>query len=106
MKTRKKIVAVVVFGRLWTKKANGRTYHDVSWTVVYHDGSRVDGQVGATYGYGDYYLESAFDSMVEYGALKPREQNKNGSKEELWQRCQALGAAFVYDRCKVTRKEL
>ena len=54
-------------GRRWFQKTYGNTYHTV--TLFYDDGSSEKSE--RHYGYGDGYLQTAFEMMgLEYGGTR------------------------------------
>ena len=48
-----------ISGRRWFQRSNGNTYHTV--TLFYDDGHSLKSD--KHYGYGDQYLQTAFDMM-------------------------------------------
>ncbi len=54
---------VTIEGRRWFERTNGNTYHSVS---VYVNNELVGRQPFA-YGYGEQYVQSAFDILTEFG---------------------------------------
>lgn len=75
-------ITIHVEGRRWFDRTYGNTYHSVK---VYADGETV-GVVGMSYGYGDQYLETAYELLQRKGVLPFAE-----GMEVLWQVCRDLG---------------
>jgi hypothetical protein len=56
-----------IAGRRWFQRSYGNTYHTV--TLFYGDGATVKSE--PRYGYGDAYLQTAFDMMgLPYGGTR------------------------------------
>ena len=62
---------VTIDARRWFEKTNGNTYHSVS---VYVNNEQI-GRIPFTYGYGEQYIQSAFDILSEFGMF-PYEKTK------------------------------
>jgi len=62
---------VTIEGKRWFEKTNGNTYHSVS---VYINNELI-GRVPLTYGYGEQYIQSAFELLSEFGMF-PYEKTK------------------------------
>jgi hypothetical protein len=61
---------LTIIGRRWFNKRTGNTYHSATIIV---DGEPVE-RVEYTYGYGDQYLDSAMNKLVELKLIdKPNE---------------------------------
>ncbi len=56
-----------ITGRRWFSQTNGNTYHTT--TLFYADRPQTKSPI--TYGYGDHYLQTAFEMMgLEYGGTR------------------------------------
>ncbi len=60
---RKKPKHISIIGRRWFQKTYGNTYHSVTVIV---DGETV-GHVPLAYGYGEQYIQSAFEILQKAG---------------------------------------
>ena len=65
----KKIKGLVIIGRKWRDKINGNTYHSAEVIIFTSDDIRSY-KSGLTYGYGEQYLETAHQLLVDLGWLK------------------------------------
>jgi len=54
---------VMIEAKRWFERTNGNTYHSVN---VYVNNELI-GRVPFTYGYGEQYIETAFDILAEWG---------------------------------------
>ena len=76
---------VTIEGKRWFERVNGNTYHSVS---VYVNNELV-GRMPFAYGYGEQYIQSAFDILSEFGMF-PYEKTKelitvNAGKQNEYQ---------------------
>lgn len=101
----KTITAINVNGRRGYRRTNGNIYHSVSWDLVYSDGFIDSGRVPFASGYGDQYIETAFDDMIDRGLLGPRECYANGGGESLWSLARSIGASLLSSVSDVARKK-
>ena len=88
-----------VSGRRWFERVNGNTYHTAR---VWVDGKEVEA-VPFQYGYGDQYLQSAYEGLMESGTL-PKLTYPNGIRYGLRRTCEEFGIALSYDVADVARK--
>lgn len=86
-----------ISGRRWYDGFN--TYHTVK---IIFDG--VEHVVGFTYGYGDRYLQTAFDWLEGEGMVKLR-RYENGGHEAFWQWKERTGCKLTYEVVDVQRKK-
>jgi len=63
--------SILIEGRRWFDKVNGNTYHSVRIWV----NGEVFGQLGLTYGYGDQYIVTATNYLVDCGVLHEDTRN-------------------------------
>lgn len=54
---------IIIDGKKWFQKSYGNTYHSVTVTV---DGASI-GNSGKHYGYGDQYIQTAFEMLQNNG---------------------------------------
>jgi hypothetical protein len=59
------MAVITLHARRWFERTNGNTHHTVTIEI---DGKEV-GTTPTTYGYGDMYIRTAFDWLVENGYL-------------------------------------
>lgn len=85
---------LTIIGRRWFQKSAGNTYHSVDVIV---DGIQV-WQSCRTYGYGDHYVQTAFE-WLESAGLVTLERYPNGMKQWPWQWAQDNGVQLD---CRVT----
>lgn len=93
--------SIVVQGRRWRQRTYGNTYHTVSVIV---DGEHI-GTSPITYGYGDHYMQTAHEILVEKGVLPEPERYPSGARQPLWRQCQEMVIALHYDAIDVARKK-
>ncbi len=87
--TTTKIESITVVGRRWFQKSAGNTYCSAT---IYVNGKKV-GVVAPTYGYGEYYLQAAFEHLDKLGLIN-RVKHANGSSTAPWKYCQDNGISF------------
>ncbi len=76
------IKSITIIGRRWFQKTYGNTYCSAE---IILNGEPVE-KVGPTYGYGDYYLQYAFEWLDKQKLLHPpRIQYPHGGAEAPWQ---------------------
>jgi hypothetical protein len=85
---------IEIHGRRWFQKTFGNTYHSVVITVDGRD--EIDS--GVHYGYGEQYMQTAAEILVEHGYLPP-------IGTALWRYCQKNGIRLAYDVVDVKRKK-
>jgi hypothetical protein len=59
-------MVIIIKAKKWFDKINGNTYHSV---IVYKNGKEV-GRSPMTYGYGDAFMQTAFEIMQKKGLYK------------------------------------
>lgn len=64
-------------GRRWFQKSAGNTYHSVR---IYRDGKQI-AYLPFQYGYGEQYLQTAFDWLGENGMPELLERHANGARK-------------------------
>ncbi len=83
----------IIEGRRWFQKTYGNTYHSVTVTV---DGAQI-GRVDFAYGYGDQYVQSAYDILREKGFFPQSaehwdiEQYKRDNRKKFHITCTDVG---------------
>jgi hypothetical protein len=87
-----------ISGRRWFDRTYGNTYHSV---MVVFDG--VTHYIGYTYGYGDCYIQTAFEWLEQEGIVSLR-RSSNGMPEAYWQWAARTGCKYTYDVADVQRK--
>lgn len=81
---------ITIHGKRWFQRSYGNTYHSV---LVEIDGKTVWNS-GQHYGYGDQYLQTAFDWLDQSGLVPPRKAYANGGHEALWQWAERHGITY------------
>lgn len=71
----KKQQSIHIEGRRWFQKTYGNTYNTV---YIYRNGE-LAARLPMEYGYGDYYLQRAFDWLGKNGMPELLEKHKNGA---------------------------
>ena len=92
----KKINAIIINGRRWFDKINGNTYHTASANVIFADGSDRSFSIQYQYGYGDQYLQSAWDAI---------KKAKLVTGEIPWQYCRDNKIKLITNVSDVARKK-
>lgn len=89
---RAKIKTIDVHGKEWFDKANGNSYHAVRVTL--NEGQKSESVLVAPfqYGYGDCYVNTAFELVKAYNGEKP---SGNGV---LWAWCRENKVALRYHK--------
>ena len=72
--TKPKVKSVEVWGKRWFQKSYGNTYHKVKVYV----NNKLIGTSPITYGYGEQYLQTAKEILIEKGYF-PRALKKTSS---------------------------
>lgn len=70
-------MTIHIEGRRWFQRGPGNTYHSVR---IFRDGELV-AHLTPTYGYGEQYLQTAFDWLAEHGMPELGERTANGSRK-------------------------
>lgn len=92
---------LTILGRRWFRKTYGNTYTSAQILI---DGQPI-AKVGPTGGYGDYYLQIAFEYLDTNGLLiPPLEHHANGSTEAPWQWAERAGVTLHYSAVDVARE--
>lgn len=92
---------IYVEGRRWFDRTYGNTYHT---TEVFVNGESI-GITPFAYGYGEHYLQSAHELLIEKGVL-PDEKTPHGGRPALWRECQRIGYDFTYSVTDGLKREL
>ena len=92
------IKTIAVIARRWFDR-NGNTYFSANINV---DGERVH-RIPFEYGYGDHYLQVAFEWLDKKG-ITSREKHSLGGAEPPWRYCQDRGIRLQYEAADVKRK--
>lgn len=87
-------------GRLWFQKSNGNTYHT---TRIFHNGAMIFSSP-RQYGYGDQFLQTAFDWLAENGVPELAEIHPNGCRKNANTIYLRETMESTYSRIDVTRK--
>lgn len=90
---------VTVEGRRWFDSINGNTYHSVRVTT--DQGHAL--QAGMAYGYGDQYMQSAYELLTDAGIL-PALRYSNGVGLTLRRICDAFNITLHDNVQDVGRK--
>jgi len=98
-----KIISIIVEGRKWFDKINGNTYHSANVIVTTNQGVELL-KVPYQYGYGDQYLQSAFDELEKAGFVK-LERYSSGASEAPWRWAEDHKVTLVYSAVDVARKK-
>lgn len=95
---RPKVKSIEIYGLKWFQKSYGNTYHRVK--VFVNDKEIATSPI--TYGYGDYYVQTAEELLKKNGYLKGKDD-----RTPLWRYCQENGIKLRYYAYDVkTEKEL
>lgn len=81
---------ITIHGRRWFQRSYGNTYHTVSVEI---DGKHVFTSE-KQYGYGDQYLQTAFDWLDQSGLVPVRKSYANGGHEAHWQWSERTGITY------------
>lgn len=85
---------IVLIGRRWFDKKYGNTYHDVEIIIHNNEGQVIHHRTNYTYGYGDAYISTAAEYLVENNILHiPR--HINGGLQPLWQYCKNNDIKYI-----------
>jgi hypothetical protein len=95
------MTSLVIVGRRWFDRVNGNTYHSAEMVI---DGECV-GKVPMTYGYGDQYIDSAFDYLEKKNLIPLRERYITGSKEQPYQWVERTGIKVFSTASEVRSKK-
>jgi hypothetical protein len=92
----KRVRQLMLVGRRWFDRGPGNSYHSVS---MYVNGECV-GKVDFRYGYGDQYIQTAKDWLIEAGYLPAIEHTT-----PLWSYCRDHNIKLAYEVSEVQRKK-
>lgn len=87
---------LTIIGRRWFQKTYGNTYHSA---IAVMDGVTVL-NTGRHYGYGDQYLQTAFEQLEAKGLIQPPKE----PREAIWQWAERAGVALTYTATDVSRE--
>lgn len=87
--------SITIIGKRWFDKVNGNTYHS---STIYVDGDLV-GEVPFKYGYGECYLQTAFNFLHLKGFVGEE------CKFPYWLYCKDRGIKLITEVSDVTRKK-
>lgn len=90
---------LTIIGRRWFQKTYGNTYNSVRILV---DGAEV-AYLERSYGYGDYYVQRAFEWLETNGHVQ-LEHYPNGGTEGWRQWAERNGVALHYEAIDVGRE--
>ena len=96
-----KINSITVIGRRWFDSVNGNTYHSAEIFVNNEFYKKVD----CKYGYGDHYLQSAYELLITDKVLKDVKKYVNGSTEVFWSYCDRKKISQISTVSDVKRKK-
>lgn len=77
----KRFSMIIIDGRKWWDKANGNTYHGVTVTIKHKTGADTVLTSGMRYGYGDQYIQTASELIIEAGYLSGMPSNYPGQND-------------------------
>lgn len=93
---------VTIIGRRWFNRGPGNTYFSAQTWVDGEPGPSIDFE----YGYGDHYLDRAFEELERAQLVPQRARHNNGSYEappSIWCR-DVHGIKLVYSVSDVSRR--
>ena len=82
-----KITTIDIQAKQWFDKVNGNSYFAGNICLNYGMEDEKNVKMNYQYGYGDHYIDVAFDTLENEGIITDREKYSNGSKEQLWKYC-------------------
>ena len=91
--------SLVIIGRRWFQKSYGNTYHTAEVIV---DGETI-GTTKEEYGYGDQYIQSARDLLVEKGIIP--DNNAAVNCQPLWRYCEQNNISREFRAIDVPREK-
>lgn len=97
----KKIKSLTVIGRRWFDSVNGNTYHSAEVYVNNEFYKNID----CKYGYGDMYIQSAYELLINDNILKDVKKYENGSNEVFWCYCDKKNITLINSVSDVKRKK-
>ena len=87
---------VEIHGRRWFSRSQGNTYFSAVATV---DGEKAL-EIDYAYGYGQQYVESTYQALIDAGHLPPRVD-----REPVWTHARDNNIRLEYSAIDVTRKK-
>ena len=98
MKRKVKIKTIDVNAKEWFDRVNGNSYYSVRVTLNY--GTKTERTLVAPlqYGYGDCYMQTAYELVKAYNGEEPR------SNGVLWVWCKDNGVILRYNKQENVRK--
>lgn len=82
----------IITGRRWFQKTYGNTYHTVTMEVRNENGDTVyTYKSGQRYGYGNQFIATAVEYLMDAGYLDGIKIYNSGSRESLWRYCDRVG---------------
>ncbi len=102
MPKKKPIKSITIIGRRWFRKSYGNTYSSAEILV---NGNPV-AKVGPTYGYGNHYIDIAFEWLEENGILHPPRERyiTSGGLEPAWRWAERTGVKLSTSVSDVARE--
>lgn len=82
----------IITGRRWFQRSYGNTYYTATMEVRDMDGNTVyTYKSGKRCGYGDQFVYTAMEYLLEAGYLDGIERYGQGGMESLWRYCDRIG---------------
>jgi len=82
----------IITGRRWFQKSYGNTYHTATMEVRDIDGNTVyTYKSGERYGYGEQFITTAMEYLLEAGYLDGLIHYSHGGTEPLYRYCERMG---------------
>jgi len=91
---------VLVRGRRWRQHTYGNTY----FTAEIFVNDKLVHKISREYGYGDHYLDVAWEWLEKNKYVPSRETYPSGGKQAAWRHAQDLGIKLERDVIDVPRK--
>lgn len=93
--------SISIFGRRWWRRTYGGTYHTAD---IYVNGQFLH-RTARQYGYGDQYLETAWQWLENEGYVPKRDRSAtSGGTTSPWRAAEELGIQLEYSVTDVKRQ--
>ena len=97
------IEAIEVQGRRWFRRGPGNTY----FTARIYVNDKLVHTLPVQYGYGNHYLDVAFDWLDEHGYINLGKNSNGSRRDQPWNYCKDHGIKLSYEAVDVsTRRDL
>tara|TARA_Y100000310_G_C20475348_1_gene712116 strand:- start:352 stop:660 length:309 start_codon:yes stop_codon:yes gene_type:complete len=96
-----KVKSIVLIGRRWFQRTYGNTYHSVEIVV----NGRPLHKINYKYGYGQHYIQSAFDWLFDKSVLTPTKRTESNTRLFGWAYCDKHNITFSTSCTEVARKK-